>query len=297
MDGARWRKFGVAATIVGALLCGQATAAMAQGEADTGGFGSFRLQGTHGYSIVVLANSQPQFKHGELLLFVYKPHASAIYLADATVTATEIEADLGALGKVSLQFEPGRERTVRSRCNPKRSLPLEHGAWVGRFEFRGEEGFTRATATRVPASLSPFFDTFCPTSGSGETWGAGVPGARLRVRAGHGRHALSLQANQNRPGAPLRLSASLSEQRGRVFVERQVEEVYGGGGFEFDPDLQVARLAPPRPFSGAAAFHRHAKPANRWTGSLNVDFPGHSNVSLTGARFEASLVHALLTES
>ncbi|HMI81664.1 MAG TPA: hypothetical protein VK480_07740 [Solirubrobacterales bacterium] len=296
MNWARWRRFGVAAVVVGTLFCGHATAAMAQGEADTGGFGSFRLQGTHGYSIVVLANSQPQFRHGELLLFVYTPHASAIYFTRATVTATEIEADLGALGEVSLEFQPGQGTTVRSHCNPKRRLPLERGAWVGKFEFRGEEGFTRATETRVPASLPPFFDPFCLISaGSGETRGPGLPGARLGARAGHRHHAVSLQANQNRPGAPLYLSASIREQRGQISIERQVEDVYGGNGFEFDPDLRTARLSPPLPFSGVAIFHRDAKPSNRWTGNLILDFPGHSNVALTGTRFQAHLVHAHLT--
>jgi hypothetical protein len=107
MVGGRWSKIIACVVLATTLSVCLAGSASAEGEEDTGGFGAFRLKGTHGFSILVLAFSKPHFKHGEAIVWATnKRNASVIYLAPATVTATTIDADLGAVGEISLAFEP-----------------------------------------------------------------------------------------------------------------------------------------------------------------------------------------------
>jgi hypothetical protein len=266
------------------------------GEADTGGYGALRLQGTHGYSILVLAGSKQGFRHGEVLFLVGRKGEAAIYLAPAKVTATTIDAKLGGVGRISVEFKPrGKRREMHPSCAPTVKIPFQPGEWVGTIDFEGEEGFTRAEASSAAEAITPFIQAGCGTVTEGEEWGPGLPGARLVARAATSKRAIFLQANANRPGGRLRLTAAIEERKRGLVVSREVEGRYPGSGFGFDPALRSAILRPPSPFSGYARFRRNAKPRNQWTGNLSVDFPGRSTVSLTGARFHAGLAHARFT--
>ncbi len=64
----------------------------------------------------------------------------------------------------------------------------------------------------------------------------------------------------------------------------------GPDAFDCDPALRRAVLVPPAPFSGSASFTRGAAPNHRWSGDLNVDLPGRSDVPLTGPGVKATLV-------
>ncbi len=272
--------------------------APAEGEEDTGGFGAFRLEGSNGHSILVLASSKPHFEHGEVVVFLRGRNDGVTYLAPATVTATTIDADLGAVGGISVAFEPeGQPEQVHPSCDEGGSIEVQPGSWVGSIELAGEEGFTDVEAERAKATVSPFIDLICGGVGISESGGPGVPGARLVARSATKKHAAFLQVNQNRQGGPVRVEASLEERRGSLIVSRDLVHRYPGGAFSFDPQLRSAVLAPPAPFTGSATFHRDAKPKNRWTGSLTLDFPGHANVPMAGSRFKAALWHARRTET
>jgi hypothetical protein len=296
--GARWSKFvAVALTFCAAALIPTASAS-ALGERDTGGFGAFNLKATNGYSMFVIANSRPGFKHGEILIWLTGKSDFVSYFAPATVTDTRIESDLGSLGSIDLEFQPsGAKGSAAPACQPNDKVPYDKGSYVGEFEFHGEEGYAEATATNVPLSLHPFIDLICGGLGIGETFGHGDPGARLTARARFRDRKVSLQVNQNRPGARVTVQVSIGERRGELLIARQIRTAFSASAFHFDPKLRSASLAAPAPFSGSALFRRGAKPANRWTGDLSVDFPGNSDVSLTGAAFESHLLHARLTET
>ena len=271
--------------------------ASAEGEEDTGGFGAFRLKGTNGFSILVMAYSKPRFKHGEAALFVIGKDEAAIYLAPAKVTATTIAADLGPVGEIEVEFESsGPPERIRSRCEGGGGATFEPGAWVGTIDFAGEEGFTRATTSRTKAIGSPFFDLGCGFRGIGETMSSREPGARLVARSASKRRTLFLQANKNHQAARVHLEAQIEERRPGLVVTREVRGYFPVGAFEFGAPLRTATLSPSAPFAGHAVFRRGAKPVNRWTGNLTVDFPGRAGVSLAGGRFKATLVHAKRTE-
>lgn len=284
----------VALTVLGGV---QAAPATAEGEPDTGAFNAFNLKGSNGYRINVLAVSSKGYRKGQVLILVSRKRQSVTYFAPAKVTNTDVEADLGALGVIDVTFQPsGREGSAHPVCDRSQSVTYEKGSYVGAIDLRGEEGYTRVRVESAPYSLHPFADLICPGYSRSEETGRGIPGARLRARSVSGGKRLHLQVNQNRPGARVEISASLDERLGRIQVSREVQFDYPVSAFEFAPDLRAASLEPPAPFSGAALYRGRARPANRWTGNLAVDFPGHSNVSLTGARFESSLVHARFTE-
>jgi hypothetical protein len=294
----RWSKIIACVALGLVLLACAASSASAEGEEDTGGFGAFRLKGTHGFSILVLAFSKPHFKHGEVIVWAGNGrNASVIYLAPATVTATAIEADLGAVGELSLAFEPsGPPESVDASCKRGGSVSFEPGAWVGSIDLSGEEGFTRVQRGRSKAIVTPFVDAGCGVIGIGETTGSQVPGARLVARWAGKKQAIYLQANQNHPGAPVYVEASIEERRRGLIVSREVVDHFAPSAFDFASPLRTATLAPPAPFTGQATFRRNANPATRWTGNLAVDFPGRADVSLAGGRFKAALTHAKRTE-
>lgn len=267
-----------------------------------GASGAFTLQGSHGYSITVLAYSQRADGRGRVLVSVHRKRAGVTYVAPATVTDARIETDLGSVGAISVAFVPsGSIAEERSGCAKDGFIQFDAGTYRGTIEFHGEEGYTEASATEAHAEYKPFLDLVCPGLGlSGETifFGAArMPGARLRVGSIAPRRHLSVQFNENRPGARMTFEGHTSERHGRVVISRSIQGATRGGAFAFGDDLRVARVDPPAPFSGSAAFHRNAPLSNRWTGSLAIDFPGRSNVPLTGPGLKASLVHARRTAS
>ena len=272
--------------------------AQAQGEPETGAFNEFRVKGTHGYSLLVWAFSREDYRQGEVILFAARGRRSVIYQAPARVTDTKVDADLGVLGEVHVTFQPsGKVGVARPRCDSDTRIAYEKGAYVGTIDFRGEEGFTRASAKRAAFTYHPLIDIFdCAHSGTSTTFGGDLPGAQLEAGGRGPGEVITAQVNQNRPRARVRMGVRIVEQHGEIRVTREVEAVYRGGAFHFAPDLSTAYLAPPAPFAGSARYRANAKPANSWTGSLTVDFPGHSNVSLTGAQFRAHLRHAKLTK-
>jgi hypothetical protein len=291
--GDRCAKVAVALLSLWAATLVAPPAAPALGGPETGGYGAFRLKASNGYEVFVLAASRAGYRKGEARIFVSRRDRAVFYDAPATVTDTRIAVDLGAVGRIDVEFEPsGSTGVARSSCEPDYRVAYEKGSYVGTVDFRGEEGYSEVTATRVPISIQPFVEVGCFTIGEGETFGDGIEGARLRVLTRLPRGRLSLQANQNRPGARVRLRTSIEEQRGAIRVFRVIGAVYPADALQFDPKLRSAVLRPPAPFSGSGIFRRGAKQANRWTGSLTVDFPGRSNVSLTGDRFHVGLLHA-----
>ena len=254
---------------------------------------AFTLHGSHGYRITVIAASRRANGRGEILVFAQRKRSSVMYAAPATVSDAHVEADLGALGRVDAQFvASGAVESERSECGDK-PTQFDGGAYVGTIAFRGEEGYTEASATSVPVKYRPILNLVCAGAVAGESTGQGLPGARLLIRSA--RHRWSVRINENRPGARMRYSAELHEQSGEVAISRSTKGVVPSRAFSFDTSRGSARLDPPAPFSGAATFTRDAVPRKRWTGSLAIDFPGRSNLSLTGPDVRTSLVPARYT--
>jgi hypothetical protein len=280
---------GLAAILVSMLL-GPASALAI--DSDLKHSAVLKVKASNGYTILVLASSERVDGRGQAGLIVYGRGGSATYAAPAIVTATRLDADLGALGRISLEIAPtGRKKTLRSRCEGEsESLSYEPRLYSGAFEFHGEEGYADVS-TAAPREYARFPLYFlCGVSTSGETSGADLPGARLRLRARSGSSGLSLQANKNRQGARTRFEVRTHEKRKGIAISRSQTLWFGSDAFDYDPLLRSATLAPPAPFSGRASFYRGAPAADRWSGNLTVDLPGRSNVPLVDSGIKATLV-------
>lgn len=293
--GRRGSRFAIGVLALAAALLAAAPVASAEEDSK---LDAFTLQGSNGYRIFVFALFEPGYgESSEVYIVASRKGRAVSYLAPAVVTDKKVEADLGSLGEIDVTLRlSGKKGVIHPSCAPKQRVTYEKGTYVGTIELRGEEGFTRVSTDRARFSYGPFRDLGCSYTVIGELFGHNLPGARLLARTKVGSTKIKLQASQNRPGKRVRVEAAIAERRGRVLIGREVTSTYSARSFDFAPDLRTALLDLPAPFSGTGFFRREAKPAARWTGNLEVDFPGRSNVPLTGDRFQISLRHARLTK-
>lgn len=273
---------------------------------------AFWAKASNDNAILGIASSEGAGDRGSVALFVFTKGAHVIYSVPATVVAppaktttvvpspaetpvavpapSTIRADLGALGRIDLTFAPSGV-VKRERACDETTFEFETGSYQGAFEFHGEEGYAEATEASLPASFRPILDFACGGVGYEEPSGPRLPGARLRLHSKRDGPILSLQANENRPGAAMTYDATIEERSGRVGILRTVQGRAPAASLVPSHGFRLATFEPPAPFDGRAVFRRNASLANRWTGDLTVDFPGKSDVSLIGG-FDASLVHA-----
>jgi len=258
----------------------------------------FAAEGSNGYGLVVLAVIPPkgeenapkgeEGEEGEISIFVVRRDGQAIYGVPATVTRRTIEADLGGLGRISLtRVVTDRMKTVRRGCKPGRTKRIRAQRYEGTIEFHGEEGFTEVNATSAPITYLP---VACFLRGGRARSPRTLPGARLDAdKRRRDDYRIEFDAKQLRPGAKTAVSAEVDERRGEVAIHRSSWTSAPASALRYDRHLRTATVKPPAPFSGHGTYRRNARPANRWTGNLKVDFPGRSNVRLTGRSFDADL--------
>lgn len=252
----------------------------------------FRLPAENGYVLSAFAGQSPKTGEGFVMLLMRSPHAQVFYGAPASVTETSIEADLGPVGQIDVDFVPsGQARTERSSCADE-TLSVDSGSYVGKIDFEGEQGYSEVHATSAPGDTTLLSRLICIESGS-EGSGGHSPGARLTVHR-NGTSGLEFEAMKNSPTRPARFSASIGERRGPLQISRIVETSAAPGAFDFDVPEGFAHVQPPIPFSGEATYLRPSDKRISWRGNLKVDFPGRSNVSLTGAGIRAGLHRAVL---
>lgn len=250
---------------------------------------SFQVQGTHGYIIWAVAGEDSRSSRGEIQIFAGNRHGRVIYTAPASVSESTLQADLGALGRVALEAKPtGVEKVVRSSCDT--SFSYEPVRYVGEFRFKGEEAYTGASANSLSLRLKPLIEGPCLVYEELKLGGP-APGAGLHIGSGGRPPRVEASARTNGPGKPVEVSASIREERGEIEIERSVGGYFAPSAFGYDQHLNHAYLQPPEPFSGRGLFRREVAAANRWTGNLEVDFPGRSNVALTGNRLRPVLRH------
>jgi len=260
--------------------------------------GVFQFKGSNGYSLLGYAFPGSDGSQGNVFLLVAKKGEGVTYSAPATVTADAIHADLGALGRIGVVFRgSGQKKTVKAPCVGTR-VSYEQGIYEGRFELDGEEGYTRMREERFPRLVLPLLKAICAEAGGGEGevgGGPEMPGARLKGSSFADGRRLAFQINKNGPGKKVQYDVELRERHGSVLIQRGVEGVAPSRAFLYDRRLRGATLGPPTPFSGSASLSRRPNwVVPVWRGDLAVDFPGRSNVPLTGPRVLVGIAHARL---
>lgn len=256
----------------------------------------FRLSASNGYTLSALAFDDSRTGRGGVLLFMRSRHAHALYYAPASVEPSSIEAKLGTIGRIDVDFVPsGQPRAERSVCGGD-SVLVDSGRYEGTIEFTGEEGYSQVHASSARGEAMMALSLGCLGGPRSEGFGGNSPGARLTVRH-RGARRFEFRAMKNSPTRPAMFTASIEESRGDLRISRYVAITTAPVSFDFDVPSGTAHVNPPAPFTGGASYRRSSGRSARWRGDLSVDFPGHAGVRLTGAETHASLVRAVLNPS
>jgi hypothetical protein len=270
---------------------------IAQGEEDQAPtFTSFSLHASNGYGFSAVAGAgSDEGEDGWIALYLVsaKQRTLVTYAAPARVSDTQIEANLGELGRISVTRVPtGRTKTVRISDQGRRQVEIER--YEGTIEFNGEEGFADVSATSAPTEPTRFCIHGEGERGGDTGGGPGkfLPGARLHAEKYRGyQYRLEFDAVQARPGAMTRIGVEAEEHRGEIEIHRATGFWATSGVLHFDRSLRAATVKPPAPFAGHGSFGYDMRGAYRWTGNLTVDLPGRSDVPVTGPGFSAVLEH------
>lgn len=306
---APYRRLGSALVLVVSALLASAAPALAGASS-----AAFTVRGSNGFSIdvgseagtVVLAASErrPPFatfaSDGRPRLAGTANGAASVYYArGSSGGANRIEARLGALGRISVSFQPsGRKRVTVLRggaaavsCAAPRRIVRRLGTFTGTIEFRGEDGYTEVAATRARGSVGTPLPRRCGGAGTG-TAGASraapwpEPGSAV-LGAVDARAGVRFRAATTATGAAFR--ATLRERLpGGLVVLRRAVAGAPPSAFSFDRGLTAARVKPPAPFSGVGRFRARRGGGVSWSGNLRVTFPG-LNVAMTGPGFATRL--------
>jgi hypothetical protein len=224
----------------------------------------------------------------------------ATYSVGGRVNPKGISANFGRLGRVSIGFHSSAPLPARG-CGGKRSIHRT-GRFEGTIRFRGEQGFSAVSATRVEGVLgrrcSPASRArpapAAQTSGRSPRYFlthfvAAAKSSRQTIVIDSSTLGMLLPDGQLRDPRTL-LLAELEEERGRVSIERSAivrSEPIPASPLGTTP--VTASLAPQTPFSGLGAYREEAGLPATWTGDLNVDLPGAEDVPLVGPEFTAIL--------
>jgi hypothetical protein len=187
----------------------------------------------------------------------------------------------------------------------------ERGHFVGRFSFRGRDGFSRFDAHRVAGSIvrtaagtcrkerNPNGIVTVGISGS-KTGSASVPEGTLELIAGTGDRRINFvgyrfEETNALPGVPQSFGNFVAwiERREPTYTVSSTAFADGAKEEFVSPDaeepLSAAKVSPGAPFSGSATFQMTSATHGEWSGDLAVELPGYGKVPLTGPKIAAGL--------
>jgi hypothetical protein len=250
-----------------------------------------RLKGSNGYSISIEGDRKT------VTLTAERKGSSASYTAKGFASATRIKARLGRLGRISVRFHshggPKRMPLPKGICRGEAET-VESGTWVGQIQFKGEQGYTAAHATRAKGAIT---DSPKATCGIHEGKEGGLPDFQstiLNAASDTTGIFAFLVTSETRPGLDgSSFGASLLEVRNRgLEIIRSINVEAKSDAFVLTKEggqVISATIAPPAPFKGTATFQRTRGSEGSWTGTLAGDFPGRGEVTLAGPKFSAQV--------
>lgn len=260
----------------------------------------FSLQASNGYVIDVSAQS------GDVTLQAStgRPQGDfslSSYSVKGPRSPSPIDASFGALGEISVSFEPsGKVEVVRfpkepKGCHSPRKIVRRLGTFTGTIRFEGEGGYTSVDATSAEGSVGPPNWSICflqvkPHAGGDHPPRHHRPARAAYLGATNSKNTVSFSAFTVRSKPEASFSAQSATKSGTVSILRVLLARAPKSSFIFDNSLSSATVSPPLPFTGSAEFRRGANPlSGSWAGSLAVSFPGAEGVPLTGSGFTALL--------
>lgn len=222
--------------------------------------------------------------------------ASTTYLARAILDTRRIRASFGALGGVSMHFEPSGQ-VVHARpergCSGIDRASTHLGVFIGSLRFRGEGGYVSVNIHRAKGELSSPPQRHC--AGSDGTSGEGEVRPRAKrtlLGAGYRRGLGAVYFGASTRANKARYYAVAEQGEGQIGIYRVAYATASPLTFATDGALSFASLSPPYPFSGTGSLQRDQNGSRTWTGSLAVSFPGDPNVALDGPEFRTRLTRS-----
>jgi hypothetical protein len=283
-------------SLFGVLLLAPAAGVAAGPRTAAGPQAEFSLR-ADGYSVSVEGSGR------QVVLRVERGFVAAAYVTQGRASPGGIRARFGHLGLVSVRFEPiGRGRRVRPprRCEGRPAI-VRSGVFTGTIRFRGEEDYISIDSRRAKGRSSTLPRWRCKGRKSA---GASARPKRPKFEeaellATTPRERVTFGASGLRiKGGPslIFFTASSVERRGSVKIVRFAIAISDKGRtFFFKEAPRSAKVQPPKPFHGSAAFGREPDGTPTWTGDLSVSLPG-ATIDLTGPQFEAKLIRPKSTK-
>ena len=244
--------------------------------AGAGGMGPFvsaKTGGTHNYKITVSGSGE------SVTVSAKKGGVSESYTDGGKASAKKLKSDLGPYGNVNLEFDVKKTKTLDrpKGCHGGKPDKLKKGTWEGKFKFKGEGGFTKASDNSLPGSVFYPGTYHCNGGGGGDQHGVSLSASKFDDTF------ISFSASKRNPSSKAFFSAFTSDVGGgNVNISYSAQST--GAASTFDYTLpNDATVNPTGPFSGTATLD-----GSDWTGNLKVKFASKT-VNLTGDGFNASL--------
>jgi hypothetical protein len=236
---------------------------------------SFTIPGSHGYEVSVSAAP------GYLTVFVDGRSSDVEYLVRTRDRSQGmLEGDIGEFGKIAMRFVPSespRRSDEPNGCHGHRPV-VQKGHFVGRFWFRGEDGYTSVSVRRAVGYYEHGFRGLCQ----------GPVGEPLRpnltARAATRSRSISVAVYFRE--YEVSTDAEVVEHVEGIRIWRFVGLAGPLSASSFEPDGSIF-ISPPSPFSGSAEYTPGSS-GGSWVGNLSADFPGIGPLGLAGPRFKVS---------
>jgi len=252
-----------------------------------------RLMSSNGYSISIEGDRET------VTLTAERKGSSASYTTKGFASATRIKARLGRLGRVSVRFHshggPKRMPLPKGICRGEAET-IESGTWVGQIQFKGEQGYTAAHATRAKGAITDSPKQTCSShegkEGNSPNFETTILSASSDARAIFS--TAFLLTSETHPGLAVSVfGASLLEVHNRgLAIIRSISANAKSDAVALTKEgghIASATIAPPAPFKGTATFQSTSGSKGSWTGTLAADFPGRGEVTLAGPEFSAEV--------
>lgn len=299
--GYRWKALAPAMLILASLAA--TPPAVASDEASSnirrapGDSAAFTLAGSNGYSLyfksekrmlTIIASrrrpAQPTISpDGRMIPANTGATSQSTYVVHGVSRdPSQINADLGPAGKVSLVFRPSGKKRVTlvdlsskdETCTGATKVVRRLGSFVGSVSFHGENGYTTAEATSVRGTVgtSPFRNCTTVRRRPAERPAKGADERRADAFFSvSGARSFSAFRDPEESRFYALAGAAIGPE---LFVLRSATAVARPDRFSFGADGLRAGLRPPAPFSGTATYEDPRSAPPRWRGDLSVSFPG-----------------------
>ena len=252
-------------------------------------FISLNTEGSNKYDLTVSSS-----KKGTVFFTAFRKDGTASYTTDGKASGEEIDAKIKGIADVEVQFEPKGDQQVDPasefespgiKCTGKSKF--REGKWVGKIEFKGEDGYTKVDERKAPGSVGT---STVECTGNGGGGGNGQPGVGMSISGTVGGDSVSFFGQKKNSGGNATFNATLSGGGKGYTVTRSATAKGPESSLTVDVENQTGTASPPNPFSGTAKLE-----SGVLSGTLAVKFPG-ATVDLTGNSFSGSVFETQIVD-